>query len=771
MGGLSLQEKKGQISQKLEEAFKEKKDNCKSRAELSNYFESKLTSDQKKFLEEYEVEKYFLTKKEEYLNDFSELLLEKKTNELNEKNEKREKELAEKNEKREKELMEKFEKNMLEQQKQNQELQEKLNQRQKEQDDAIKKLMEQHTRNIQSLQNEAFQQQKKYDEQQRKAEKESRELLEKLEKKYKEERDEEKKNKLLEEKKKLEELEKKRKEVQKKFNESIEVIKREKVDEIIKEFKLIEDKFCLDEISKFDRNKIKDLIMHLFKNEKILKNVLFNLNVFIDNVKNKISNVEHLNIILVGPCGVGKSTLINAVLELETKAVTGFGKPQTQNIEFHSSKKIPFLRLADSKGIEKSEDAGVNAIYNSIKNFIDLQIQNKDPDKYIHCIWYCWTGSRLEDVEIEILKKLSSHYSLSELPVIIVYTNAIDEDLVKQAKDYIANEIGIKNDFVDVLSKEKPVKFGNQILKIPPKNLDKLREISIKLAMSAVNSSCYQGLIGEIKEKINNSIIELAKELELKIGYEIKTIKSKMDEKSKFEELYENCTHIILDIYYKYIFLNPNIKIKDYKNPKVNLNGNTYMISIESQSLILDFVIGYFKESLLNYEKKLNELLTKYTNELCNEIIKFQMEFREQNENYFKTPWTSLELEKIIKKYLHDNLANMAKLANLKNSFSYISTPIIFEFGEYFKNSYAKGMTRPEFIENAKNVIKVPFNKIENKIKEYNEMMKKKAEENVQEMAPTPLDVEHKTDDKEQVTNKPTDGRTTEQDLDKLSWD
>ena len=174
---------------------------------------------------------------------------------------------------------------------------------------------------------------------------------------------------------------------------------------------------------------------------------------------------------------------------------------------------------------------------------------------------------------------------------------------------------------------------------------------------------------------------------------------------------------------------------------------------------------------MLNYEKKLNELLTKYTNELCNEIIKFQMEFREQNENYFKTPWTSLELEKIIKKYLHDNLANMAKLANLKNSFSYISTPIIFEFGEYFKNSYAKGMTRPEFIESAKNVIKVPFNKIENKIKEYNEMMKKKAEENVQEMAPTPLDVEHKTDHKEQITNKPTDGRTTEQDLDKLSWD
>ena len=773
MGGLSETEKKSKISKRLEDVYTKYKDICTSRLDLNRKIETELTTDEKKFLEESNINIYFLQEKNNYLNDFSDYLMDKKQKELIEKNEKKEKELTENNAKREKELTEKFQQNILQQQQAIQELQNKFNldqqKLQKEQSDTIKNLMTQHTQNIEKMRAEAIEQQKRYDEQQKKAERENRELLEKFEKKYKDERDEEKKKQLLEEKKKIEELNKKKDEIQKKFNDSIEKMKKEKSIEIAKSFQLIEENFCLDEITKFDGNKINDLIVNLFKNEKILKNILFNLNVFIDKVKDKIRNVEHLNIILVGPSGVGKSTLINAILELQNQTVTGFGQPQTQNIEFHSSENIPFLRLADSKGIEKNENSGVNAIYESIKGFINSQLQTKDPDQFIHCIWYCWTGARLEDSEIAILKKLSEAYSLETLPIVIVYTNAIDDNQVKQAKDYIATKVGIKKDFIEVLAVEKPVRFGDKIIKIPPMNLDKLKEISIKLAMSAVNSSCYEGLTEEIRTMIKDSIKNLTEELKLKIDYEIKLITSKMTEKSKFEELYENCTHIILDIYYKYIFLNPDIKIQNYKKPEIDINGNKYQISMQSQSLIIDFVIDYFKQSLLSYEKNLNELLSKHTKELCTEIITFQMEYNQQNENLLKIPWTSMELEKIIKKYLHDNLAEKTKLANLKNSFKYISTPIIKKFGEYFITSYNKGMTRPEFIKNAKDVIKVPFNNIEKKIKEYNEnTKKKKLEESVQEMAPTPIDVVPN-----QTANpipEKTPERTPDDDLDKMDW-
>ena len=74
-------------------------------------------------------------------------------------------------------------------------------------------------------------------------------------------------------------------------------------------------------------------------------------------------------------------------------------------------------------------------------------------------------------------------------------------------------------------------------------------------------------------------------------------------------------------------------------------------------------------------------------------------------------------------------------------------------------------MTRPEFIKNAKEVIKIPFNKIEKQIKDYNEnLKKKKLEDSGQEMAPTPLG-------QNQTTQKPTPENTPEKDIEGLSWD
>ena len=61
-----------------------------------------------------------------------------------------------------------------------------------------------------------------------------------------------------------------------------------------------------------------------------------------------------MNIILVGPSGVGKSTLINGIFN-EKKSETGFGKVQTKNIQDYESNNIPFLRLIDSQGIEKKK--------------------------------------------------------------------------------------------------------------------------------------------------------------------------------------------------------------------------------------------------------------------------------------------------------------------------------------------------------------------------------------------------------------------------------
>ena len=372
--------------------------------------------------------------------------------------------------------------------------------KEKEANERIALMIEQHNNNIKSLEEKAREQEIKFEENQKKKEEEFKKSMEDLEKRYKEERDEEKKQQILMEQKRLEEFNEKKKQIIKDFNDKINKKMENEIEEIITHFNSNEDKFCIDDISKYDIQKIDTLICSLLKYEKINNSIMNQLNLIIKEIQ--LKNVEHLNIVLVGPSGVGKSTLINTLLELETQTKYGFGLPQTQEMDDFSSEKIPFLRLVDSKGIEKNIDAGTDATYNSIKNYIDKKIQTGDPDKYIHCIWYCWTGSRLEQTEIEIVRKLSEQYTLDTLPVISVYTNSINKSHVNEAKKYITETLKLPIEFVDILSVEAEIDLGDKIIIKPAYGLDKLKEISIKLAKAAVNSACYEGLTKDIEKKI-----------------------------------------------------------------------------------------------------------------------------------------------------------------------------------------------------------------------------------------------------------------------------
>jgi len=129
---------------------------------------------------------------------------------------------------------------------------------------------------------------------------------------------------------------------QKEFDVKMEIILSSEIENLVKSFSLKKDDFWKKVISKFDINKIDKLIGSIFKEGKMVDSTFKQLNLILGEIKEKFKNVEHLNILLVGPSGVGKTTLINAILELKNQIKTGFGMPVTYGIQFYTSEKVLF---------------------------------------------------------------------------------------------------------------------------------------------------------------------------------------------------------------------------------------------------------------------------------------------------------------------------------------------------------------------------------------------------------------------------------------------
>lgn len=127
------------------------------------------------------------------------------------------------------------------------------------------------------------------------------------------------------------------------------------------------------------------------------------------------------NVLVIGNSGVGKSTLINAVLG-EDRIETSFGTHgTTQELGVYENDNIPF-RVIDTIGFEPTffkERKAINAVKKWSKNCI-----KKDENNEINLIWFCVDGTSTK-LFLKTIQNLSRATSIwKSIPIIVVITKS-----------------------------------------------------------------------------------------------------------------------------------------------------------------------------------------------------------------------------------------------------------------------------------------------------------------------------------------------------------
>lgn len=254
---------------------------------------------------------------------------------------------------------------------------------------------------------------------------------------------------------------------------------------------------------------INNIFQNILGNSNLEIKLLEKSKEIIKDLSLKENEINKMNLYILGKTGTGKTTLINQICPSFNGKV-GIGKIVTEKtIEYIcqcKDKKHDFITMVDTRGIEINKKFGAKYVKNEAEKFINGKLKLGNPNDVIHCILFTIQGTRYEDKEIELLNELRKIYKEKSIPIIIIYTQCIEEEnyineFKKKLNQKLQNEIndspqGIR--FIDILAQEKKTRKDTY----KPYNLSKLLIMcyeNFKYSCSIAQKRC---LLTKVKEKI-----------------------------------------------------------------------------------------------------------------------------------------------------------------------------------------------------------------------------------------------------------------------------
>ena len=224
-------------------------------------------------------------------------------------------------------------------------------------------------------------------------------------------------------------------------------------------------------------NNFKDLLIKCLKknpNERISWKNYFHHEFFLD--------MKHINILVMGKKNCGKSTLIKSIFKDKNSMINNTALAFS-NCVISEGKNEKF-RFYEMKGFNERRSK-FETLIQDVNNLINNQFNKNDPDKYIHCIWYCFNHKNFNLDEVKYINELKSTFEREKIPICFISTITIDKNEASNIFDkFIESENGVNEKYVKcrVLAEKLNIndKKGKLITSINPYGVDFLIKNTIK---------------------------------------------------------------------------------------------------------------------------------------------------------------------------------------------------------------------------------------------------------------------------------------------------